>query len=92
MMLQGQSYVSRYAYNSLTQRCESFTYGGCNGNLNNFQSEADCITACSNVVQRPTCPQVLPHCLPLPNLAILVHFLRTLLMNPIIAFGCRVGR
>lgn len=36
----------RYAYNREYGRCESFTYGGCRGNRNNFLTESDCINSC----------------------------------------------
>ncbi|XP_036334470.1 spondin-1-like [Rhagoletis pomonella] len=37
----------RYAYNMEYGRCESFTYGGCRGNRNNFLTESDCLNTCS---------------------------------------------
>ncbi|XP_023306152.2 spondin-1 [Lucilia cuprina] len=37
----------RYAYNKDTGRCETFTYGGCRGNRNNFLTENDCMNTCS---------------------------------------------
>ncbi|XP_055854863.1 spondin-1 [Episyrphus balteatus] len=37
---------TRYAYSPEMGRCESFTYGGCRGNRNNFLSEQDCMTTC----------------------------------------------
>ncbi|XP_066495790.1 carboxypeptidase inhibitor SmCI-like [Tiliqua scincoides] len=38
----------RYYYNYSTKKCESFTYGGCRGNANNFIKESDCIEQCQN--------------------------------------------
>ncbi|KAM7345975.1 extracellular matrix protein f-spondin isoform 1-T3 [Cochliomyia hominivorax] len=37
----------RYAYNKDTGRCDTFTYGGCRGNRNNFLTENDCMNTCS---------------------------------------------
>lgn len=37
----------RYYYNAAVGECEAFVYGGCEGNQNNFNTEADCMEACS---------------------------------------------
>lgn len=37
----------RYGYNKDTGHCETFTYGGCRGNRNNFLTENDCMNTCS---------------------------------------------
>lgn len=37
----------RWAYFSASGRCETFTYGGCEGNENNFFTEQDCIDKCA---------------------------------------------
>lgn len=36
-----------YAYNAATGSCEEFLYGGCQGNANNFETEEECLAACS---------------------------------------------
>uniref|UniRef100_A0A3Q3K586 BPTI/Kunitz inhibitor domain-containing protein n=1 Tax=Monopterus albus TaxID=43700 RepID=A0A3Q3K586_MONAL len=36
----------RWYFNSKTGSCESFVYGGCKGNRNNYDSEESCNTAC----------------------------------------------
>ncbi|CAF0950038.1 unnamed protein product [Rotaria sp. Silwood1] len=38
--------MPRFYYNSATKNCESFTYGGCQGNKNNFLTKAECENAC----------------------------------------------
>uniref|UniRef100_A0AC34RIU7 Uncharacterized protein n=1 Tax=Panagrolaimus sp. JU765 TaxID=591449 RepID=A0AC34RIU7_9BILA len=38
--------IPRFFYNEETQKCESFTYGGCSGNLNNFATEDECENFC----------------------------------------------
>uniref|UniRef100_A0A8C3SFD9 BPTI/Kunitz inhibitor domain-containing protein n=1 Tax=Chelydra serpentina TaxID=8475 RepID=A0A8C3SFD9_CHESE len=39
-------YVTRYFYNSVTKKCEAFTYGGCKGNGNRFASIDECLRTC----------------------------------------------
>ncbi|XP_028404662.1 four-domain proteases inhibitor-like isoform X2 [Dendronephthya gigantea] len=36
----------RYYYNSVSKKCESFIYGGCHGNRNNFVKIEDCQKKC----------------------------------------------
>ncbi|XP_006022745.1 protein AMBP isoform X1 [Alligator sinensis] len=38
--------ITRHFYNSSSWACETFLYGGCLGNGNNFHSEKDCLQAC----------------------------------------------
>ncbi|XP_046373055.1 actinia tenebrosa protease inhibitors-like [Haliotis rufescens] len=44
---------SRFYFNPDTQTCETFTYGGCGGNANNFQRITDCEKICF-----PTCAEM----------------------------------
>ncbi|XP_069056147.1 WAP, Kazal, immunoglobulin, Kunitz and NTR domain-containing protein 2 [Pleurodeles waltl] len=46
--LQGpcKAYEPKWAYNSLTKQCQSFIYGGCGGNENNFESKEICEDMC----------------------------------------------
>ncbi|WKX96338.1 hypothetical protein Q1695_012637 [Nippostrongylus brasiliensis] len=41
--------VPSYGYNKNTLMCESFTYGGCGGNGNRFNSQDDCENVCVRV-------------------------------------------
>ncbi|XP_053709763.1 protein AMBP isoform X2 [Synchiropus splendidus] len=40
------SLLQRYFYNSTSMTCESFSYGGCSGNQNNFITEKECLQRC----------------------------------------------
>ena len=40
------AYFVRYGYNSTSQQCEEFIYGGCGGNENRFKSMEECRHAC----------------------------------------------
>ncbi|XP_063312148.1 WAP, Kazal, immunoglobulin, Kunitz and NTR domain-containing protein 2 [Pelobates fuscus] len=46
--LQGpcKAYEPRWAYNKLINQCQSFIYGGCGGNENNFESKDVCEDMC----------------------------------------------
>lgn len=46
--LQGpcKAYEPRWAYSSSQQQCQSFIYGGCEGNDNNFESKEACEETC----------------------------------------------
>ncbi|XP_043914619.1 papilin-like [Protopterus annectens] len=39
-------FFPRYFYNSTSQTCEKFIYGGCGGNGNNFDNEEECLQTC----------------------------------------------
>ncbi|XP_071535769.1 uncharacterized protein [Panulirus ornatus] len=38
--------IKRWYFNAESNRCDTFRFGGCGGNLNNFESEAECLSAC----------------------------------------------
>lgn len=38
--------IQKFYYNANTRRCEQFTYGGCGGNRNNFDTEVRCRQYC----------------------------------------------
>ncbi|XP_065821787.1 uncharacterized protein [Labrus bergylta] len=41
-----KEFLDHYFYNSTSMNCEIFTYGGCDGNQNNFVTESDCLHSC----------------------------------------------
>ncbi|TNM92986.1 hypothetical protein fugu_018388 [Takifugu bimaculatus] len=47
--------IERYYYNTITQKCELFSYGGCQGNANNFKSYQECQKTCFRI---PKVPQI----------------------------------
>ncbi|KAJ3609370.1 hypothetical protein NHX12_023893 [Muraenolepis orangiensis] len=45
--------IQRYYYNTVTQKCEEFYYGGCQGNANNFRSYQECHKTCFRIPKVP---------------------------------------
>ncbi|NXM96379.1 TFPI1 inhibitor, partial [Sylvia borin] len=43
-----RGYFTRYFYNKETKLCETFKYGGCLGNQNNFRTLEECQTTCQD--------------------------------------------
>lgn len=44
-----EAVVPRFAYDSESGKCEPFTFGGCEGNANNFEQQADCQYSCEQL-------------------------------------------
>ncbi|GFO28193.1 kunitz/bovine pancreatic trypsin inhibitor domain protein [Plakobranchus ocellatus] len=50
-----KAYFQRYYYNSQTESCERFVYGGCRGNSNNFRTQQECDDECrSRILPQPS--------------------------------------
>ncbi|XP_066136197.1 tissue factor pathway inhibitor [Saccopteryx bilineata] len=45
-----RGYITRYFYSNQSKQCESFKYGGCLGNLNNFESLEECKNTCEDAL------------------------------------------
>lgn len=45
-----RGYITRYFYNNQSKQCERFKYGGCLGNLNNFESLDKCKNTCEDTL------------------------------------------
>ncbi|KAL1480665.1 hypothetical protein MTO96_050830 [Rhipicephalus appendiculatus] len=41
-----KGYFPRFFYNTTGQKCQSFIWGGCSANCNNFEDEKDCEKSC----------------------------------------------
>uniref|UniRef100_A0A224X8I5 Putative Protease inhibitor n=1 Tax=Megacormus gertschi TaxID=1843536 RepID=A0A224X8I5_9SCOR len=41
--------IEMYYYDASTKTCETFTYGGCEGNNNKFPTKEECLVACGDV-------------------------------------------
>lgn len=42
----------KYYFNSATGKCQTFTYGGCNANQNNFETKLACEARCKGKAQK----------------------------------------
>nr|XP_045218964.1 eppin isoform X1 [Macaca fascicularis] len=53
------AFFIRWWYDKKNNTCSTFVYGGCQGNNNNFQSEANCLNTCKN---KQLCPKIKVEC------------------------------
>uniref|UniRef100_A0A8C3XMK5 Kunitz-type protease inhibitor 1 n=1 Tax=Chelydra serpentina TaxID=8475 RepID=A0A8C3XMK5_CHESE len=47
-----QESIPRWYYNPFTEKCDRFTYGGCDGNQNNFKEEEECLKSCTGITSK----------------------------------------
>lgn len=57
-----RNYSPRWYYNSTTGTCDQFMYTGCEGNENNFVTEAECEDSCFHVQHTCTLPPLPGRC------------------------------
>ena len=50
----------RFFFNATSGHCEHFTYGGCDGNKNDFETQVECENTCSKLVTKIS-PRLLLH-------------------------------
>ncbi len=50
--------IPRWWFNAQTGKCEQFTYGGCGGNANNFESMEQCVGSCAAASINDPCTAV----------------------------------
>lgn len=56
-----RGFYEKFFYNSTTKECQKFTYGGCMGNENNFDTEEECSQKCAlQKSPEPEEPQLQP--------------------------------
>ncbi|XP_037072380.1 papilin-like [Pollicipes pollicipes] len=58
------AYLRSYFFNTETQQCELFIYGGCDGNANNFDSREECEQRCMPAGASPRLPDETPRAAP----------------------------
>ena len=51
--------IPRWFFNVTAGECQAFSYGGCEGNENNFETFEACFASCSN--ERTSLPPIHPH-------------------------------
>lgn len=86
--------VTRYFFDSNSQQCKHFFYGGCFGNANNFRSMAECQAKCQNpgrprwtfVLLHKLCTQQSGLCPAPVSASKIVYLLVWLTFSQIIAF------
>ncbi|MBX3216308.1 MAG: BPTI/Kunitz domain-containing protein [Labilithrix sp.] len=47
-----------YWFNAATGKCEAFSYGGCEGNANRFETPSECVEACAPSAEVDPCAAI----------------------------------
>jgi hypothetical protein len=47
----GDEVESKWAWDAASSSCQQFSYYGCGGNSNNFESEEDCMSVCVGITR-----------------------------------------
>ena len=53
-----EDFTEQFFYNSTSKACETFFYGGCDGNENRFLSEKECSETCGDKGEHLICVEV----------------------------------
>ncbi|RWS22794.1 tissue factor pathway inhibitor 2-like isoform X1 [Leptotrombidium deliense] len=44
-----KNFITKFYFNTITEQCDTFEYGGCGGNKNKFDSREECNNACTSM-------------------------------------------
>ena len=44
--------IPRWFFDTRSGKCQRFTFGGCQGNANNFETLEECINTCGELIQK----------------------------------------
>ena len=59
--------ISSFYYDVVTDECKPFIFGGCDGNMNRFNTEERCLERCKGAYEIIARPHVLKYCIMQPD-------------------------